>query len=599
MDLSEFTEVLDDDGFEEYPVDIRTFVEHEDFLNLGETPLSDIQYTIVSAMSQIYKLETLILLYGEDEGNRVWDLTVNEIIAVLGKGSGKDHCSTIAVAYIVYKLLCLKDPAKYYGRPSGDTIDIVNIAINAVQAKNTFYKNFVTKIKGCAWFQGKYDDKTNYVEFDKNITCYSGHSEAEGWEGYNLIAAILDEISGFSMENNTGHQQAKTADAIYKMYAASVESRFDEVGKLVLLSFPRFKGDFISTRYDAAVAQKETEICEYTFKVDENLPDGIEENEYTVEWNEDKIVSYREPGVFAIKAPTWKVNPTKTIRSFKRAFFTDPIDALSRFACMPPDAIDAFFKDQDKVRAAFSHGVSPFHGDWTFKQEFEPNRSKLYYVHADLAYKHDRAAVAIAHVENWKHIKVDDLFTEINAEVVIDAVRWWTPTSDQEIDLGDVKDYILQLKKKGFNIKLVTFDQWHSFEVKNDLEKGGIETDKLSVAKPHYEDFQFAIYENRVKCYPIDILLDELFKLRIIKGNKVDHPRKGGKDLADAVTGAFYNAMTLTPRNTDDVIIEAYVDEMPRPLKQINSDIIKVPSAGERTPIPDDISAFIKKMQLI
>ncbi len=33
-------------------------------------------------------------------------------------------------------LVCLKDPARYFGKPAGDAIDIINVAINAQQAKN-------------------------------------------------------------------------------------------------------------------------------------------------------------------------------------------------------------------------------------------------------------------------------------------------------------------------------------------------------------------------------------------------------------------------------------------------------------------------------
>jgi len=52
-----FLEALEDNSFVENPVDARTFVEGEDYL--GQPPLSDIQYDIVEAMSQIYKIEDL------------------------------------------------------------------------------------------------------------------------------------------------------------------------------------------------------------------------------------------------------------------------------------------------------------------------------------------------------------------------------------------------------------------------------------------------------------------------------------------------------------------------------------------------------------
>jgi len=149
--FNDFFEALQDDNFEEKPVDVKTFVESPEYL--GQPPLSDIQYDIVNAMSQVYKKEDLQKMMGAEEGARYYaKYTKNEIILQLGKGSGKDFVSTVACAYVVYKLLCLKDPARYFGKPSGDAIDIINVAINAQQAKNVFFKGFKTKIERSPWF---------------------------------------------------------------------------------------------------------------------------------------------------------------------------------------------------------------------------------------------------------------------------------------------------------------------------------------------------------------------------------------------------------------------------------------------------------------
>ena len=218
MDLNfdDLIDILDGEEFDERPVDLKTFIYDKKFLGLP--PLSDSQITLIEKSSQIYKESTLIKLHGEEEGKRLYKQTCNEVIAQLGKGSGKDFCSTVSVSYMVYLLLCLKDPAQYYGKPAGDTIDFLNIAINAQQANNVFFKGFKTRIETCPWFIGKYEPKASEIKFDKNITVYSGHSEREAWEGYNVLTVILDEISGFAIENTTGHDQAKTADAIYDMY---------------------------------------------------------------------------------------------------------------------------------------------------------------------------------------------------------------------------------------------------------------------------------------------------------------------------------------------------------------------------------------------
>ena len=313
-DFSAFLDALDNDEFEERPVPLEEFVTSRDFLGLP--PLSEYQYTMLRASTQIYRKETLYKVYGEVEGEKIFKQTCNEVILQLGKGSGKDYTSTIACAYVVYLLLCLKDPARYFGKPPGDAIDIINIAINAVQANRVFFKGFNQRIEKSPWFQGKYIAKANSVEFDKEVTVHSGHSQRESWEGYNVLIVILDEISGFDLESTSGNEQAKTASAIYKMYRASVNSRFPDFGKLILLSFPRFKNDYIQQRYNEVVAEKEIVLRHHKFKVDPELPDGIEGNEFEMEWEEDHIISYKIPRVYALKRPTWEINPTRKIEDF-------------------------------------------------------------------------------------------------------------------------------------------------------------------------------------------------------------------------------------------------------------------------------------------
>jgi hypothetical protein len=550
--FDDFLEALEDTPFAEIPVDAKTFVEGEDYL--AQPPLSQVQYDIVEAMSQIYKEADLIRIMGSAEGSRYYKkYTKNEVILQLGKGSGKDFTSTVACSYIVYKLLCLKDPARYFGKPSGDAIDIINVAINAQQAKNVFFKGFKTKIEKSPWFAGKFYAKADSIEFDHSITVYSGHSERESHEGLNLILAVLDEISGFAQEVGTGNDQGKTADNIYKAFRASVDSRFPDLGKVALLSFPRFPGDFISQRYDDVIADKEVVTKTHKFIMNPDLPEDATGNSLEISWDEDTILNYKFPGMFALKRPTWVVNPTRKVDDFKLAFYTDIGDAMQRFACVPTFSSDAFFKQRDKVQNAMSIR-NPLDTFRRFEETFVPDPDKIYYVHADLAQRHDKCAVAIAHVDKWVNIQVIKDYEQVAPVVVVDAVAWWEPKVEGPVDLSEVKQWIQNLRRLGFNIGMVSFDRWQSFDIQNELKAVGMRTETVSVAKKHYEDMAMLIYEERLVMPTIDLLFEELTELKIMKGNRVDHPRKSSKDLADAVCGAVYGAISHTPRNTNQEI---------------------------------------------
>ena len=591
MMFNDFLEVLKENHFVEKPVDAKTFVESPDYL--GQPPLSEIQYTIVEAMSQIYRKDDVVDIMGDAGEEYFKKYTKNELILQLGKGSGKDFVSTVACAYVVYKMLCLKDPAVYYGKPAGDAIDIINVAVNAQQAKNVFFKGFKTKIEKSPWFAGKYNAKADSIEFDKAITVYSGHSERESHEGLNLLMAVLDEISGFASEVATGNEQGKTAENIYKAFRGTVDSRFPDLGKVVLLSFPRYQGDFISQRYESVIADKETIERRHTFIMNEDLPHEDPGNQFEISWDEDNILQYKIPRVFAFKRPTWEVNPTRKIEDFKLAFYTDLGDAMMRFACMPTYSSDAFFKQIDKVEKCMNTR-NPLDSFRRFDETFVPDPEKTYYIHADLAQKHDKCAVAIAHVDKWVNIQVIKDYEQVAPIVVVDAVAWWEPRAEGPVNLSEVKQWIMNLRRQGFNIGMVSFDRWQSFDIQNELQAVGIRTETVSVAKKHYEDLAMMIYEERVSIPRIPILLEEMSELKIMKGNRVDHPRKKSKDLADAVTGAVFGAISHTPKN-NNTEIDVHTWSSSARLAEKDRGMVEL----DNPKMPDDVRDFLDGFNLI
>jgi hypothetical protein len=591
--FNDFLEVLKENHFIEIPVDAKTFVESPEYL--GQPPLSKIQYDIVEAMSQIYRKEELQEIMGTVEGLNYFNkYTKNEIILQLGKGSGKDFVSTVACAYVVYKLLCLKDPAIYFGKPAGDAIDIINVAINAQQAKNVFFKGFKSKIERSPWFAGKYNPKADSVEFDKSITVYSGHSERESHEGLNLFLAVLDEISGFASEVGTGNEQGKTAENIYKAFRGTVDSRFPDLGKVVLLSFPRYPGDFISQKYESVIAEKETIERKHTFIMNPDLPHEDPGNQFEISWDEDTIISYKIPKVLAFKKPTWEVNPTRSIEDFKVAFYTDLADAMMRFACMPTYSSDAFFKDKTKLEKVMNTR-NPIDNFKRFEEAFKPDPDKVYYVHADLAQKHDKCAVAIAHVDRWVNVQVIKDYEQIAPIVIVDAVVWWEPRAEGPVNLSDVKQWIMNLRRQGFNLGMVSFDRWQSFDIQNELQAVGIRTETISVAKKHYEDLAMMIYEERVAIPRIPLLLDEMSELKIMKGNRVDHPRKKSKDLADAMCGAVFGAISHTPKNTN-LIVDVHTWSSATRLAEQKRSMVELDT---RQKMPEDVKDFLDGFNLI
>jgi hypothetical protein len=210
-----------------------------------------------------------------------------------------------------------------------------------------------------------------------------------------------------------------------------------------------------------------------------------------------------------------------------------------------------------------------------FDESFKPDPTKKYYVHADLAQKHDKCAVAIAHVEKWVNIQVINNYEQVAPIVVVDAVAWWEPKVEGPVNLSEVKQWIQNLRRIGFDIGMVSFDRWQSFDIQNELKQVGMKTDTVSVAKKHYEDMAMLVYEERLAMPAIELLFEELTQLKIMKNDRVDHPRKKSKDLADAVCGAIFGAISHTPKNIDSEVEVHTFRDRPKQLDELPENVIQ------------------------
>ena len=146
----------------------------------------------------------------------------------------------------------------------------------------------------------------------------------------------------------------------------------------------------------------------------------------------------------------------------------------------------------------------------------------------------------------------------------------------------------------GFNLGLTTFDRWQSFDIQQELKAVGIKTETLSVAKKHYEDLAMLIYEERIAMPHIDLLFEEMSELKIVSDKKVDHPRKKSKDLADAMCGSVYNAISHTPRLINQEIeVHTWKSASRASMEKEKLDNVIYP------PAPKDVEEYLMNMNML
>jgi len=546
LEFNDFDRLLRQDELSEEVVPIQTFVQDKKFLGLP--PLSDIQLEVVRHSTQILKKPTLMKLLGEEAGAEWYSkYTDNEVICMLGKGSGKDHCARISIAYNAYQLHCLRDPLNYYGKATGVYIDLLNLAVNAQQAQRVFFEPLKNLLLSSPYFNevGFEPRVSEIFFFSRPVRCFSGHSESEGWEGYEVLTIILDEIAAFKTDAELkGETRSKgSASAIYNMSKLSVMSRFPEVGKVILLSFPRYKGDFIQQRYI----------------------NSREKN---------------EPKTWSIKAATWEVNPTINREDLESEYIRNPVEARARFECEPPNMEDAYFRNPDLVREAFSYHDNPINSEGHFEPWFNSTDGHSRYIHVDLGLKRDRAALAMSHCTGFKEIKTS-MGVETLPVINVDFVHSWEASPGEEINFASVRMMIVDLCRK-FDVRKVTFDRWQSVEMVQSLRSQGIYADFHSVKKSDYDTLMTSIYDKRLRGYWNELLVEEeLLKLRLFSNNKIDHPSTGTKDLADAVAGSVFNtAQNMVAEEEIDIELW-YPDEVDDDMPEFGTVQIMNTATGE------------------
>ena len=485
-----------DDIFETPPAPLEEFLYSPEYLNLSMR-LSKPQLDFVSSLSDIFN-----------------DTQYTEGVLMAGQGSGKDTCSILIGLRIMYLLQCLNSPQRYFNMDKNSFIDSITVAQNADIARNIFFSTLSNILRSAPLFDT--DNNPNAISvritqqtvtFPKNIRLISGNSENESWQGYTPILVILDEIDAFKSEQELQRShslRSEGAEGVYNTAKALVQSRFPGMGKIICLSWPRFRGSFIQRRFTNGKLEAKT------------------------------FVSCREGGN---PYATWDFNPSKKKDDFKDFYDTDPILAKARYECDPPYARDAYIKDSLPVLRAFDAEIDEV--GQIFWGGLKPNRDESllevgekYYIHVDLGLRHSNAAVAVAH-QGVEH-------------VVLDILKVWEPEPDKDVDFSSIENYILSLRDKGYKVVNVTYDNYQSVNSLQTLQRYGIPAKYKSIGRSSreaYDTFKDLIYQEKLDGFFNKELVEEILGLDVVYGDKVEARPGMKKDRADAVVGAVHGVL--------------------------------------------------------
>lgn len=523
----------------ETPVDCVTFFNEY----LGESPYPGKQTELLEKFNQLMWWK----LTGE-EGLCEEELKeVTEMVVMFGKGSGKDFLASGMLTYVIYMICCMNDPHKYFGFGQDEPIDFINVAINAYQANNVYFKKLKARLTNCTWFKRvskepknptEYQLLKNQIRFYKGITAHSAHSEADSFEGFNPLVVIFDEIGGFEYE---------AAEDAYSTLRSSASSRYNEKQLHIFISFPRSEDDYMMQKYKEATEKN-------------------------------------DPEVFAMIGKSWEINPRIKRDTLEKDYRRDPEGSRMKYECIPPKYKEGLFAFPEKIDEVIDIGKSSqcpnlivnekittrqlrsgeerhFVGLEIHNLQLDP--SFVYYLGGDAGVESDSFVLSLWHgeatvvetvengetVEKWVNRPIEDLILQ------------WKPSKTERlpVDLLNVAEVIEQICKQ-VHVRKALFDKFNSADVVQRLLSYGVEAEDKNFSNP----FQVQIYQNiKGLIYTQNILLldhtsdegmnanEELKHIKLINGNKIDHDKDKAKDFSDARCAAVWICSMDEPEETE------------------------------------------------
>jgi hypothetical protein len=467
--------------------------------------------------------------------------------------------------YLVHKLLCMYDPHKYLDHNPAKAIVLVNVAINAIQAKKNFFDPVTNILKSAgplAFKQFGFNPEgsilNHSIVFPKNIEIMSANSKAGGIEGYDVLAALADEVDD---------QEFHSVDKIVDTLRTSSQSRFRGKEKIMVISYRRYVGS-------------SGKILELFSKA--------------------KGISH----VYARRYSSWEFHPKLTREDFDNYYKENPEKADCMYGSIESgNFVDSWIKDPKRIKAAMSLSrkwtidwPTPYEPNppgsegWLVKEAHDewkssPLSEHTYTDHNGVLQKLDPYNIPITEYGKAGHYYVftgdPALGSEANGgdgygvslghrEIIKDergnkqvrpvidfAFRFTGRMFDEgQVQMVAIEKLIEKLKTKyGYNIKVFSFDGWNSSSLTQWLAreyKDVIIYDRSIVGYEDYTALRDAIFGEApptngkgmkesnggidIPWHPI--LYEELRNLREDRSKavpKVDHVDGQTKDIADAV----------------------------------------------------------------
>lgn len=553
--------------YEEVPVDIKTFLHDKRYLGNALYD-QDGRFTLFpyweNCLQDIFPTNTTT--------------KYNTIILTGAIGLGKSTIAVICLLYMLYRLLCLKDPYLFYGLQPIDKITISLMNITLENAKGVALDKMNQMILSSSWFMNHGNilgvSNLNYIP-NKHLEVITASSNNQVI-GRAVFANFTDEVN-FGLTSDVEKLKKKQKQLISQI-DARMKSRFLRGTYLPTLNIiassknseQSFLEDYISTkkRNESSTtlivdepqwvvdSRKDSEQKFYVaignkFLANELLPMNA---------NKDLIDEYRAKGYSLLQVPIgYRENfednidgALTDIAGIATASSTKYISGVRWNEIKTARYENPFTREIIEVGTA-KDDKSQYYDFFDLSKVPDDLKQKPLYIHLDMSKKGDKTGIAGVYVLG-KIPKVDgeessrELFYRAAFNVSVKAPKGY------EISFDKNRVFIRWLREKGFNIRGVSSDTFQSAQIQQQLIGDGFNVKVISVDRLDsqtkqclpYAYFKSTIYDRRLEVYKeCDFLTEEILGLERESDGHINHPEngtQGSKDAADALCGALWNA---------------------------------------------------------
>lgn len=549
-------------NYKEIPVDINKFIDDDTYLGNA--------WKDSEGKTKMYPYWRKIL-------NKLFPdnihTSVNNTIFSGARGIGKSEIAVAIAAYLMYRVMCLKNPLEHFHLKPTEKICFAFMNIKLSLAEEVGISKFQNTVKLSPWFlnHGTLEGRGDKTWVPPSYIQIIIGSQSSDVIGLPIFYCFFDEIS-FIRNMDIDKQKAKAKDMIDTAIGGQ-KTRFIYKGKsdalLCLASSKRSDKSFLETHMRRKLeSEKENVLI-----VDEPIwvvkpPETYGKGRFKVavgnkflvskilSTNEDDTI-YRKKGYNIIEIPD----------EFKAQFKEDIDRALCDYAGISSSELSKYISGEAVNDIINTSMVNPFTRDiievgngpedrTQYSDFFDLNKiprnmiTKPLFIHLDMSISGDMTGIAGVWIKGKKpstdeNTQSNDLNYSLAFSVSIKAPK------GRQISFEKNRQFIYWLKDMGFSIKGITSDTFQSYDTGQALLDRKFPYTVLSVdrvdpqshiCKP-YQYFKTTIYEKRLEIYDSQTLIEEIVNLeRNINNGKVDHPEGFRKDVCDAVCGALFNA---------------------------------------------------------